>query len=325
MRTLRRFLSRWKNWPGLLIVAAFVLMAAAAPVLSPNDPKNPGPVKRVGRATDFTPHPPSPEAPLGTMPGQLSVYHTLVWGTRSALGFGLTVALIAALVGVLIGTTSAYFGGFTNDLLMRITDTFLAFPMIAGVIFIRQMFTIVLYNAGTRLYMGGLGGGATAPAGVVYVPEDLPLWLTLMQKIDPVMIAFILFSWMPYARIMNMVVRHVMETEYVQAARAMGVSHTKIITRHLIPNSITPVIVMAARDIGGMVLLQATFTFIGLGGDSLWGMLLARGRDWVIGPGGNIFTYWWLFLPPTLALVLFGVGWNLLGDSLNEALNPRSR
>jgi peptide/nickel transport system permease protein len=85
------------------------------------------------------------------------------------------------------------------------------------------------------------------------------------------------------------------------------------------------VIVLVARDVGGMVLLQATFTFIGLGGNSLWGMLLVRGRDWILGPGGNILTFWWVFMPATLALVLFGVGWNLLGDGLNEVLNPRTR
>jgi peptide/nickel transport system permease protein len=72
-----------------------------------------------------------------------------------------------------------------------------------------------------------------------------------------------------------------------------------------------------------MVLLQATFTFIGIGQSSAWGQILVSSRDWIISPGG-IFTYWWTFLPATLALILFGVGWNLLGDGLNEALNPRS-
>ena len=73
-----------------------------------------------------------------------------------------------------------------------------------------------------------------------------------------------------------------------------------------------------------MVLLQATFTFIGLGGNSLWGNLLIWGRDYIITPGG-LLTYWWVFLPTTLVLVLFGIGWNLLGDGLNDLLNPRTR
>ena len=327
MRAWRRFRSHWHNWLGVLLVAAFVFIALAAPLLSPNDPENPGPIKAVGMATDFQPHPPSQAAPLGTLSGQASVYHILVWGTRSAVVFGLAVAAFTAVVGVLIGITSAYFGGFFNDLTMRVTDAFLAFPVIAGVILIQQLVSILLFNAGVRIYpAGGMGAvPATSVGGmVVALPEDIPLSLVLLQRIDPVMVAFILFSWMPYARIMNTVVLRLKQTEYIQATRALGAGHATVIFRHLLPNAIAPAVVLAARDVGGMVLLQATFTFIGLGGNSLWGMLLVRGRDWVISPGG-ILTYWWVFLPATLALMLFGVGWNLIGDGLNEVLNPRTR
>jgi peptide/nickel transport system permease protein len=73
------------------------------------------------------------------------------------------------------------------------------------------------------------------------------------------------------------------------------------------------------------VLLQATFSFIGLGGGSPWGDLLASGRDWIIGPGGNPLKYWWVFIPATAALMAFGIAWNLLGDVVNEWLNPRTR
>ncbi len=128
---------------------------------------------------------------------------------------------------------------------------------------------------------------------------------------------------MPYARLVNTTVMKIKSKSYIEAARSVGVRNGRIIFRHILPNSISPAIVLAARDVGGMVLLQAVFTFIGLGGDSPWGMLLASGRDWVIGPGGGIFAYWWVFLPATLALILFGIGWNLLGDGLNDVLNPR--
>ncbi len=319
MRALRRFRSQWQNWLGLLLVLSFVLVAAAAPLLSPEDPDNPGPVKVVGRATDYRPRPPSPEAPLGTLPGQVSVYHSLVWGTRSAFRFGLSVAGLTALVGVLIGVTSAYFGSRFNDIVMRITDAFLSFPVIAGVVFIQQLANILLYDAGVRVFVPN----PNRP-GLVDIPQNLPLSLVLLQQIDPVMIAFILLSWMPYARILNTVTQRLKRTEFIQAARALGAGHARIIFRHLMPNAITPAVVLAARDVGGMVLLQATFTFVGMGGDSLWGTLLADGRGWIISPGG-ILTYWWVFLPATLALVLFGIGWNLIGDGLNEVLNPRTR
>lgn len=352
MRTLRFKFSHWQNWLAIFLVAAFVFIAVAAPLLSPNDPKNPGTVKIVRQVDDsgeffprpprksntpairlkdpaliFDPQPPSKSAPLGTLPHMVSVWHALVWGTRSALVFGLTVAVLVALLGVVIGASSAYFGGFINSLLMRITDAFLSFPVIAGIVLIQQIVTTTLFNAGLRLFTGGLGGSFLTPSPSVIVmqmPENLPKILLLLQKINPILIAFILFSWMPYARMMNTVVLRNKQTQYVQAARALGAGHFRLIFRHLIPNSIAPVIVLAARDVGSMVLLQATFTFIGMGGESPWGMILMRGRDWIIVHGG-IFTYWWVFLPATLALVLFGIGWNLLGDGLNDRLNPRTQ
>jgi peptide/nickel transport system permease protein len=322
-KTAGRFFSHWQNWIGLLLVAMFVFVAIAAPVLSPQDPENPGSVKVVGSKRDFVPHPPSLAAPLGTLSRQVSVYHSIVWGARSSIVFGLVVVAFAMIMGVLIGAVSAYFGGFLNDLLMRITDSFLAFPMIASVVFINQIFSIVLYNAGIR-YMGSplTMDAYHAASPSFFVPPNLPYWLTLLQQINPVSVAFILFSWMPFARIMNTIVLRIKKTDYILAARALGVRNFRIIVRHMLPNALAPVIVLAARDVGGMVLLQATFTFIGLGGDSPWGMLLANGRDWIISAGG-IFTYWWVFLPATLALVLFGIGWNLMGDGLNDALNPR--
>lgn len=326
MRNLHRFFSRWQNWIGLLIVLFFVFVAVAAPWLSPMDPDNPGITKTVGYIRDFVPHPPSTEAPLGTLPKQLSVYHTLVWGARTALIFGVTVTIFAMFIGILVGAFSAYFGGFIRSLLMRLTDTFLAFPLIAGVILINQLFTMLLAQAGAYWMIGGYGLNPVVTTTVtVVLPEDLPTWLIMLNKIDPVILAFILFSWMPYARVTNTMVMRLTKTEYVEAARVIGASNGRIIFRHILPNAISPVVVLGARDVGGMVLLQATFTFIGLGGDSPWGMLLSKGRDWVISPGGGIFTYWWVFLPATLALILFGIGWNLLGDGLNDALNVRSQ
>lgn len=326
MRNLRRFFSRWQNWLGLLIVAFYVFVAIAAPLLSPNDPKNPSVFKIVGRMTNYTPQPPSEKAPLGTLSAQISVYHALVWGTRSALGFGLSVALFSAAIGVLIGAAAAAAGGGLNRFLMRTADAFLSFPIIAGVVLIQQVITTVLYQAGVRLSASRFGGmpAAPAPTTTYFLPEGLSRLVLLLKDIDPILIAFILFSWMPYARVTNAMVRRVQQSEFVQAARVSGARPARILFRHLLPNSIAPAVVMAARDVGGMVLLQATFTFIGMGSGSPWGLILVRGRDWIISPGG-LFTYWWVFLPATLALVLFGIGWNLLGDGINDLLNPRTQ
>ena len=114
-----------------------------------------------------------------------------------------------------------------------------------------------------------------------------------------------------------------MHPGFMDAARALGASYLRIIFRHLLPNTISPAIVLAARDIGSLVLLQATFTFTGMGGGSDWGELLVLGRSYIFGPGGNPFRYWWVFFPATLTLVLFGIGWKLLGDGFTDWWNPR--
>jgi peptide/nickel transport system permease protein len=303
VKGLWRFLSRWQNLLALAILGGYLLGAVAAPWLAPpDDAHNPSPFKTVGRSSDPLPHPPSEEAPLGTLPQQLDVYHTLVWGTRSALRFGLIVTLSTAGLGMLIGAISGYFGGPINGLLMRITDAFLTFPVIAGVWLLRQLMLPATFGAP-------------------------PNWLQrtmLNLKLDPVVLTLIMFSWMPYARIINANMTLLKHSEYVVAARSLGAGNSRIILRHLLPNALAPAIVLAARDVGAMVLLESAFTFIGIGGSTEWGVLLVSGRDYIIGMGGNPLTYWWTFLPASLALVLFGVGWNLLGDGLNTLLNPRA-
>lgn len=324
MSKTKRFFSKWQNWLGLFLVALFIFMAVAAPWLSPQDPDRPGTVKIIGNTLrNRQPLPPSAEAPLGTLSNQSSVYHSLVWGTRSAVFFGVVVALFSMIIGVFIGTLSAFSRRWINDLLMRITDAFLAFPMIAGVVLITQLATILLFNAGVQSFITGTGGLTTTLTPQLYFPENMPLWMEFLQKLDPLIVTFILLSWMPYARIMNTVVNRLKSLEYIEAARVSGSRPSKIIFKHILPNAISPAIIMAARDVGGLVILQTTFSFIGLGGKSPWAYSLVTARDWIIGLGGK-FDFWWVFLPITLAVVLFGIGWNLLGDGLNDLLNPRS-
>ncbi len=316
MKSLRRFFSHWQNFLALAIICLFCLVALAAPRLAPPpDSMDFSPFLVVKGLKSQVPVPPGPQALLGTVAtgigqAQLDVFYTLVWGTRSALSFGLTVTLGTALIGLLLGAVSAYFGGVANDLAMRLTDAFLAFPIIAGVVIFEQLLTN-LFTFPDEL----LTSNPTLNA-----PSPFIVWLS---KIDPLMLALVLFSWMPYARLTNTLVLRLKQADFVQAALAMGAGSGRIIFRHLVPNSLSPTIVLAARDVGGMVILQATFTFIGIAGNSAWGGLLTTARRWIIGPGGNVLAYWWVFLPVTAALVLFGIGWNLLGDGLNDWLNPR--
>lgn len=319
----RRFFAHKQNWVGLTLVGLFFFLAIAAPWLSPPlDPEAPSEYKELKSTFYQLPNSPRPGSPLGTVPKppvvspgiplgqghsyQWDVYHTVIWGTRSALRFGLIVTLSTAIIGVFIGLVSGYTGGWLNGLLMRTTDIFLVFPPIAAVWVLERAIFSHLVD-----------------------PFGMPIELTAGQqllldwKIDAIMVSLILFSWMPYARIMNGMVLQMKQETYVEAARALGASHRHIIQRHFLPNTLSPAIVLAARDIGSMVILATAFTFIGLGGNLAWGVTLVGGRDYIIGMGGNPFTYWWVFIPVSLALILFGVGWNLLGDGLNDLLNPR--
>ena len=226
----------------------------------------------------------------------------MVWGTRAALRFGLIVAGSAATIGVLVGAVSGYAGGRGSAITLRITDAFLAFPVLAGV-WLFQLVMLPLLGA-----------------------DPTPVMAFLAESnITPVMVALIAFSWMPYARLINTGITRLKTAEFVLASQSLGAGRRRLIFRHLLPNSISPAIVLLARDIGGMVILEAAFVFIGLSSGGPWAEMLVNNRSWIIGVAGNPLTYWWVYLPPTIALILFGIGWNLLGDGLNDALNPRDR
>jgi peptide/nickel transport system permease protein len=303
---------------GGLMVGLFVLAALAAPLLAPPKPGTEfSTYKSANRLNRMSPIPPEPGLNLGSVPDpknlrQLDIWYSLVWGTRSALRFGFLAVLFTGTFGVILGGVSAYLGGVSNTLIMGFTDAFLAFPLIAGVIFFQQFILMLLRSTGVAVYWTGLWT----------LPPSPTVWQVFLSGIDPLLIAFIVFSWMSYARLINSVVLHARKEEYILASRSLGAGQLHLLFRHLIPNSITPAIILAARDIGYLVLLQAGFTFIGLSHSSEWGLLLSLGRNYVIGPGGSPFTWWWVFFPSTLAIVLFGVGWNLLGDGLNDWLNP---
>ena len=329
MRLVRHFFARWQNWLGLFMVLSFVLMALAAPLLSPMDPKNPGLFQKVGHTRaerlDLTPHPPSDIAPLGTLPYQYSVYHTLVWGSRDALQFGLTVVLIAGIFGVVWGAVAGFSGGAVNTVMMRVADAFLAFPVIAGVVFLQQLLAIAVEAAG-GMYLFGLGPQVNPNIGsgrlIDIVGNPAPIQI-LLSFVEPMILSLILFMWMPYARLVNSMVLSLKNTEFIHASRALGSSSTRTVFRHIIPNSVSPSVVLMARDIGGVVILQATLTFIGLGGDSPWGDMLSLGRNYIINAGG-LLRYWWVYIPATVVVMLFAIAWNLLGDGLNDILDPKA-
>jgi len=318
MRRGRRFFSRWQNILASLVILVFFGIAIAAPIISPDDPKDPGPFMQVGRATRSEPQPPDDVAVLGMLPNGIDVYHALVWGTRDALQFGLIVTISTAFFGIFYGALSGALSQRMGGLLMSIADSFLAFPPIAGVVFLQQLF------AATVTAMGGMYFTSQFYGQIIEINGPATLIQTLLESVNPLMLSLIIFSWMPYARLVNSIVLTLRQTDFVQAARALGGNPLWVLRKHLLPNSVAPAMVLAARDVGGVVLLQATLTFVNIGGDSVWGVMLAQGRNWVIGPGGNLLTYWWVFLPPTIAVMIFGIVWNMFGDGLSDVYDPRS-
>lgn len=306
-RIVKTILSRPSLALGCLIVLAFLVTAAAAPLLAPPvDEDNPYLLPKEGFGA--IPEPPSRDHPLGKLPQQYDIYYGLVWGTRTALKLGLFVALGRLLVGAVLGLISGHYGKAIDALIMRVTDAFLAFPIVAAV-----MVTVALFATDLQ----------TTPGGRMFLLPG--------REEGVVIITLVVFGWMAYARVVRGNVLAEREKEYMQAATASGVGGRRIMFRHLLPNVTQGIFVLVASDIGAVVVLVATFTFIGLIRppygqlEADWGQMLVASRDWIIGSPANAFEHWYTYIPISLAVVLFSVGWNLIGDGLGEILDPRLR
>ncbi|MBN1661205.1 MAG: ABC transporter permease [Anaerolineae bacterium] len=305
---IRRVLFRPALMAGSLIVVAFAVVALAAPSISPTE--NPdAPYFMVSHGVSRTPKAPGGAYPLGLMARQYDIFYGVVWGTRLAFQAGLMVTAGRLIIGVVVGLLAGYFGGWVDALLMRITDAFLAFPIMAA-----GMVMIVILGRQVVEWLW-----STTPFVMPYREEEV-LMLTL-----------VLFGWMSYARLIRGNLLAQREKEYIEAARAAGVGHVRMMLRHLWPNARQGLFVLAASDVGVVVVLLAMFAFVGLitpapeGLEADWGQMLAAARGWIVGTPGNAFEYWYTYLPVSLAIVLFSVGWNLVGDGLRDALDPRLR
>ncbi|MGB8252630.1 MAG: ABC transporter permease subunit, partial [Anaerolineaceae bacterium] len=224
--------------------------------------------------------------------------------------------LLTALIGIIVGAVSAMSGGRINQFSMRFTDGILCFPVIAGIAFFQQLIDM------TRITQTGDVQMFLSAPFTVNTPQALET-SSFFTNLNPVMLALIVLCWVPYARTLNLLILQTKRLEFITAAQASGASTWRIFLRHILPNTSAPLIVLATKDIGQMVVLQTTFSFVGFSGMSAWATPLLVSRSWIIGIGGNPWSYWWVYLPITLAIILFALGWNLLGDELNYWLNPR--
>lgn len=288
---LKSFINKLKKNPlsiiGIFIIVSFILVALFAPVIAPPSEGQINPYMIPRDGFSVVPQPPSEEHIWGTTQGQYDVFYGVIWGTRTAFQIGLIVIGAIMLIGLLLGSVAGYFGGLIDDIIMRITDVFLAFP------------SLILAMA---------------------------LTIALGPSIPSVMIALILVSWPSYARLIRGEILSIREEDYVTAARGVGSSNLRIIIRHILPNSIYPVLVMASLEIGAVVLSAAALSFLGLGpqeGYADWGQMISFARNWITGITDNPFAYWHTVMIPGAFIFLFVLGWNLLGDAFRDILDPR--
>lgn len=273
---------------GMVLIVTFALVAIFAPIIAPPvDPNNPFAIPRDGFQAE--PTAPSPAHPFGTTEGQYDIFYGVVWGTRTAFMVGIIITGCTLIIGLTVGTLSAYYGGVVDETIQRVVDIFLAFPFLLAAITAAAVL-------GPRVHNGILTG----------------------------MMALILFGWQGYARLVRGDVLSVKEREYVTAARAVGVRDMRMLLRHILPNAMYSVLVVASLDIGTYVLSFAALSFLGVGaelGYADWGQLLSFARNWI----PNLAKYWFIIVYPGMALVLYVLAWNLVGDAFRDALDPKMR
>lgn len=285
--TVRQLVRNPLSLLGIVLILIFVVIAIFAPLIAPT-PENhfrPYMIPRDGYRA--APEPPSEDHIFGTTQGQYDIFYGVIWGSRSAFQVGLVVIGVAILIGVVLGSLAGYFGGIIDEVIMRITDIFLAFP------------ALILAMA----IVSALG-----------------------PSLRSVMIALTVVWWPSYARLIRGDILQVREEDYIEASRGLGASSSRVIIRHALPNAIYPTLVMASLDIGAVVLSAAALSFLGLGapeGYADWGQLTSFARNWIVGPPGQPLKYWYAVTIPGLFILFFVLGWNLLGDAFRDIFDPR--
>jgi peptide/nickel transport system permease protein len=272
---------------GIVLITLFVIIAIFAPLIAPTPEGQGNPYLIPREGYGATPQPPREDYPFGTTQGQYDIFYGCIWGTRSAFQIALVVIAIVVLIGIALGSLAGYFGGILDEVIMRITDVFLAFP------------ALILAMA----IVAALG-----------------------PSLRSVMIALCAVWWPSYARLIRGDILQIREEDYVEASRGLGASSRRVIIRHVLPNAIYPTLIMASLDIGAVVLSAAALSFLGLGapeGYADWGQMTQFARNWIVGPIGDPFRYWYAVIIPGMFILFFVLGWNLLGDAFRDIFDPK--
>jgi peptide/nickel transport system permease protein len=278
---LGRAYSAWRTFSknrlavvGLVIVLVLIFVATFADFLAPYSPY-------IGDLRTTRLFPPGSAHWFGTDDLGRDILSRVIHGSRITLFVVMLVAILAAPIGLAVGTIAGYAGGWVDAALMRITDIFLAFPR------------LILALA----FVAALGPG-----------------------IENAVIAIAITSWPPYARIARAETLTIRQTDFIAAVQLLGASPWRIVLRHIMPFCISSVIVRVTLDMAGIILTAAGLGFLGLGAQPPmpeWGALIANGRLYVL-------DQWWVAAAPGAAIFLVSLAFNLLGDGLRDALDPKS-
>jgi peptide/nickel transport system permease protein len=260
---------------GGVIVVVMILLAVFANVLSPYDPEE--------NAFEVMLTAPNLEYWMGTDQFGRDILTRLIYGSRTALFVGFSCAFIGAVVGLVLGVASAYFGGRFDLIFQRVMDVFMAFPLI-----ITAMAIVSIFGTGTQNVIIAI----TIP----FIPRC--------------------------ARVVRSSALAIREIPYIDAARALGYTHSRIILRHMTPNVMAPFLIMISAFVGQAILLEASLSYLGLGVQEptpAWGLMLQGGAEEYAESAP------WVAIWPGVAISLAVFGFNLFGDALRDALDPKLR
>lgn len=259
---------------GLIVVIAWVLGALAAPLLAPFQPLQ-------QNVTERLQPPGSPNHLWGTDELGRDIYSRVLYGGRITIPASLLVIVFGSVIGSVVGAVAGYLGGFYDELLMRLTELFMAFP------------TIILAMAVSS---------------------------ALGPSIQNAILALVVVWWPSYARMMRGLVIKAKTNDYVEAAQCLGASRFYLLWKTIVPNCLSPMLVMTTLDVGNAVLTFAGLSFLGLGPEPAspeWGRMVAVGIDY--------FDQWWMWLYPGAAIAFLVIAFNFIGDGLRDILDPRMR
>jgi peptide/nickel transport system permease protein len=273
-RIFRVMFSRWIVAVGAFIIIVIVLVAIFAPVIAPYNPNK--------QALEIRLQQPTREHLLGTDDLGRDVLSRVIYGSRISLMVGVLVIGIASLIGMTLGILAGYFGRWTNNIIMRITDAMMSLP------------PLVLALAIATAIGGGLKG-VILSLGIAMVPG--------------------------YCRLMCGQVLSIKEDDYITGARSLGAKDTRVMLRHILPNAFPPLLVLLTLTIGSAILSEAGLSFLGIGvepGTATWGSMVSDGYKY-------LFTNPLLSFAPGIAITLVVLSFNMVGDGLRDALDPRLR